>query len=264
MPHHARSSQLGCLGTLSTKRRCPDLGVAIFDGHRFHIRIDRRAVKKARESGVFIEHGLAKGISFNGVQVAQNAYLVARVRWSWDLQRPRFRQEAVTRTPVPEIGPNQDGAMLNTELHPNSAWDVDFVVSYDSPYWPDADESDRDNSRLGPLSNGSGMWLTATSYHCSMMKIPSPELLTHPLPRPGQKPQYLLSAGLGPEGVDDMFWFVEGITYRDTTLMLFLGRVAQSGIASASVTHRQLHAEEVLAFWTGSHPKSCRQASGAP
>lgn len=183
-----------------------------FDGHRFHVRVDPRAVKKARAAGIFIEHEIGSGHSFDGVKLADNAFQVARLRWTWDLQRTRFSHAAQTRTPVPKLGPARDGAVLNTLLPPNSAWDVDIVVSYDTPYWPNAKSSARDSSRLGPLSNGSGMWLTGTSYHRSMTLSPTPEEVALPVPRSGQTPQFMLSAGPGPGGHQDMFWFVEGIT----------------------------------------------------
>jgi hypothetical protein len=186
-----------------------------FEGHRFHIKSDKQAVRNARAEGNFIEHELGRGHQFDGVQVAEQAYQVARLRWNWDLQRARFRQAALTRAAVPKLGSGRDGKMLRTLLKPNSAWDVDIVVAYGEPFWPDADDSDRDNSRIEPLRNGSGMWLTATSYHRSQTFDPSPEEVRLPAPRPGETPQLIMSGGPGPLGAQDMYWFVEGITSKE-------------------------------------------------
>ena len=49
-----------------------------------------------------------------------------------------------------------------------------LVASYDQPYWPNSLGSLRDNARLGPLPNDAGLWLTATSYHRSQKKYPTP------------------------------------------------------------------------------------------
>lgn len=156
------------------------------------------------------------------MQIADRAYQVARLRWTWDLQRPRFLQAALSRVPSPALGDDRDGKMLNTLLQPNSAWDIDIVVSYGEPYWPDADESDRDSSRIGPLPNGAGMWLTATSYHRSQALHPSPEELRLPVPRLGDTPQSIMGGGPGPLGAQDMYWFVEGITSKE--LLVNTGR----------------------------------------
>lgn len=196
-----------------------------FEGHRFHVRANRKSVKQAREAGMFIEHDLGSGFSFDGVKLSEDAYRVARIRWAWDLQRPRFKQAAQTRATIPKLGVNRGGKMFASLLNPNSAWDIDLVVSYGTPHWPDPEESERDNSRLGPLSNDAGMWLTATSYHRSMTTAPSPEPLALPLPQPGQTPQSILGAGPGPEGANDMYWFVEGIT----SLELMAATVASRG-----------------------------------
>lgn len=186
-----------------------------FAHHRFHIKADRKGVRDARAQGNFLEHQLGQGFAFDGRQLADRAYHVARLRWTWDLQRPRFRQAALSRTPVPHLGSDRDGKMLNTLLQPNSAWDIDIVVAYGEPYWPDADDSVRDSSRIGPIQNGAGMWLTATSYHRSQVLAPSPENLQLPLPRPGDTPQSIMGGGPGPLGAQDFYWFVETITSKE-------------------------------------------------
>lgn len=186
-----------------------------FDGHRFHVKRDRKAAQKAKDHGYFVGHQLGKGHKFDGVQLAEHAFLIARLRWNWDLQRHRFRDAALTRTLVPELSTGRDGRMLNTPPQPNSAWDIDLVVSYGDPFWPDAKSSASDDSRLGPLVNSSGMWLTATSYHRPLATYPTPEDLRLPVPRRDETPQSILIAGPGPGGAKDIYWFVEGITRRD-------------------------------------------------
>jgi hypothetical protein len=159
-------------------------------------------------------HGVPrKGFAFDGQQLAARAFRVARIRWTWDLQRPRFRAAAISG-PLPELGRRQSGARLPEVLPPNDARDVDLVVSYGRPYWPDARGSLRDNARLGPLTNDAGLWLTATSYLRSQASYPAPEQLCPRLPEPGEEPNRITCGGLGPDGASDMYWFVETITSR--------------------------------------------------
>jgi hypothetical protein len=75
------------------------------------------------------------------------------------------------------------------------------------------DHSLRDNSRLGPLRNDAGIWLTATSFRRSQVAYPSPKDLVPPLPRSGEEPNRLLGGGPSEDG-DGMYWFVEAITSR--------------------------------------------------
>ena len=123
---------------------------ALHGGHRFHIRIDRKAAQAARASGDLVAHAIPKkGHALDGVQVADRAHLVARIRWTWLLQRPRFRDAALTGVTTALL-PHQSGAALSKALGPNDAADLDLVVSYGKPHWPTARKSLQDNSRLGP------------------------------------------------------------------------------------------------------------------
>ena len=186
-----------------------------FDGHRFHVKVDRKVGAKAKDGGYFVEHRIPRrGFAFDGQRLATRAFRVARIRWTWDLQRPRFRQAAVSGQ-APEISDHQSGARLSDLLSPNDAWDIDLVVSYGQPHWPEPSGSLRDNARLGPLPNDAGMWLTATSYHRSQKKYPTPEQLRLRLPRPVEKPNRILGGGPGPDGAGDMYWFVESVTSRE-------------------------------------------------
>jgi hypothetical protein len=186
-----------------------------FDGHRFHIRVDRRLAVTAKDRREFILHSIPrKGFIFDGKQLTSDAFLVARIRWTWDLQRLRFRAAAVSGS-VPELGHRQSGARLPDILSPNDAQDIDLVVSYNKPFWPDAYGSRRDNARLGPLTNEAGLWLTATSYRRSQTRYPAPENLCPRLPQLGEQPNRITCGGPGSSGVNDMYWFVETITSRE-------------------------------------------------
>jgi hypothetical protein len=147
------------------------------DRHRFHMKVDTSAAGAIKAKGDLILYNLpSKGQEFSGQELAPGAFRVARIRWTWDLQRPRYRAAAAVPGSVPEVDGNQFGARLSWELGPNEAADVDLVVSYSEPYWPAGERSLRDNSRLGPpLRNDAGLWLTATSFRRSQMTSPAPE-----------------------------------------------------------------------------------------
>jgi hypothetical protein len=184
----------------------------LFDGHRFHIKIDRQQAATAKARGEFVLHQVPrKGFAFDGQQLAAHAFRVARIRWTWDLQRPRFRAAAVSGL-LPDLGDHQSGARLPEILPPNHARDIDLVISYGKPYWPDSHGSLRDNARLSPLHNDAGLWLTATSYLRSQPGYPAPEQLVPRLPQPGEKPARITCGAPGFDGVSDMYWFVETIT----------------------------------------------------
>ncbi len=186
-----------------------------FGGHRFHIRVDHHTVNGAKEQGYFVEHSVPrKGFAFDGQQVAARAFLVARIRWTWHLQRPRFRA-AVVSGAAPELADHQMGARLSEFLPPNHAWDIDIVVSYNEPYWPHPLGSLRDNARLGPLRNKAGLWLTATSYRRFQKNYPTPEELCLRLPGADEEPNRITCGGPGPDGANGMYWFVETITSRE-------------------------------------------------
>jgi hypothetical protein len=185
------------------------------DGHRFHIRVDRKAAATVDEQGnLFIYNIPRRGLAFDGQELARGIFRVARLRWLWDLQRPRFRQAATLPGPLPDISDNRSGRRLSTLLEPNEATDLDLVVSYGKPHWLEGAASLRDNARLGPLRNDAGMWLTAISYRRSQMEYPPPKGLILPLPRRGEKPNRITGGGPG-QGGGGMYWFVEAITSRE-------------------------------------------------
>lgn len=184
--------------------------------HRFHVKVEPKAVVTVVKRGDLIIHSIPrKGHVFDGQALSPGAFRVARIRWLWDLQRPRFRQAATFAGRVPDITGNQSGRVLSTPLAPNEAADLDLVVAYNKPYWPDAKGSLRDNARLGPLPNDAGMWLTATSYRRSRMRYPAPKGLLLPLPGPSEEPNRALAGGPGQDPDGDFYWFVESITSRN-------------------------------------------------
>lgn len=187
-----------------------------FATHRFHIKADRMAT--ARKRGVHFEHDIGRGVAFDGVKIAEDIYLVARLRFEWHLQRERYAKIARTRGNLPALDDFRRGGALYEPLELNTAWDIDFVVSYQHPYWPDAKQSSRAKARIGALSNDAGMWLTATSYQRSLITTPTPWYLDLAVPKPGEPGQSGLISGLGEGKLEDMYWFVESITTRPPTI----------------------------------------------
>jgi len=73
------------------------------DGHRFHIKVGRKAAATVHERGGFMIHSIPRnGYAFDGQELAPGIFRVARIRWVWDLTRPRF-QQAANYGPLPEI-----------------------------------------------------------------------------------------------------------------------------------------------------------------
>lgn len=192
-----------------------------FDSHRFHIRTDRRKVQQARDKGMFLEKALDKGVAFKGVQLAEQAYHVARLRWTWELQRPRYRHAALTRVRVPKLEDSREGRVLETQIRPNYAWDIDLVISYDKPYWitdtfwSKQKQIGPHSPRIGPLKNNAGMYLTATSIHRSLVTDPGPSEHLLPRPRNNKDAQALTAGGFGEGKLKDMYWFEERVVSKD-------------------------------------------------
>jgi hypothetical protein len=115
---------------------------------------------------------------------------------------------------LPEITDHRSGVVLSKPIEPNAAADVDLIASYQRPYWPHAADSLRDNSRLAPLRNDAGMWLTATSYKRSQTATPTPPALVLPMPKPDAEPARIMCAGPGGEDGAGLYWFVEATTSR--------------------------------------------------
>ncbi len=74
------------------------------DGHRFHVKVDRKAAATVEAQGHFTIFDIPRrGHAFDGQELAPGAFRVARIRWLWDLQRPRFRHAAAFTGPLPNI-----------------------------------------------------------------------------------------------------------------------------------------------------------------
>lgn len=184
---------------------------------RFHVKVDYRAAEAAglRMTSKMIGK---KGMEFPGKQISSRAYLVARIRWSWNLQRERFKSIAMTGH-VPTLGEHDEGRFLDVELNPNSTWDVDLVLSRDDPYWPSKEKLFSrakpevvPSPYLGPLRNDAGLWLTGSSLQRSETHDPTPGNLKPPLPTANEHPSRVLAAGVGPDGI---FWMHEAITSKE-------------------------------------------------
>lgn len=179
------------------------------DGHRFHVKIDPEVADKMRARGGFLLHTVPDdGIAFDGRLVGPDAYHVARIRWHEELQRPEFRAVA-SFGPLPDASSFVAAARTGPSLRADQAADIDLFVSYKDPYWPDAEKSMQDNSRVQPpLGNAAGMWLTATSYR---RPADTPDELRPSLPAPGEVPTQWLAAG----PIDNVYWLTESITSQE-------------------------------------------------
>jgi hypothetical protein len=187
---------------------------AQFSGHRFHVKIDQDVAERRAHCGQFVAHGIPDdGLVISGQQLAPDAFLVARLRWLGELQQPEFRAAAAHRDePLPLLSfDGRSGRVLSAPLQPAQTADIDLVISYGQPFWPDAADSLRDSSRLGPLRNSSGMWLTATAYRRSQVASPSPEQLLPRLPASGETAKRLMCGG-SRATAGDIYWFVDAIT----------------------------------------------------
>lgn len=186
--------------------------------HRFHIKVDENEAAKKRSGGQLVEHGFpAGGLPLAGVKVANDAYLVCRLRWMPALQQPQHLAAASAGSGLPSLTTGREGRALNAALAPGSAWDLDVIVSFTEPYWPSAERTAEDNARLGPLQNEAGMYLTVSSFHRSLKSEPAPDALVPDAPDEDETPNLLMCGGLDerPEGDQDLYWFVETIVSRE-------------------------------------------------
>lgn len=184
--------------------------------HRFHIKVVDSGSAKMVEKGDFFLSAITneEPYIFKGQNIAPGVFKVARIRWTWDMQRLRYEKFAIN-IGYPELKDGRAGGIISKPVDTNCATDVDFFISYSEPYWPDKGKSLRDNARLGPLKNEAGMWLTAIVYHHSQVLYPAPPGLLPPRPSQGETPNQIMAGGPGPLGENDIYWFVECITSRE-------------------------------------------------
>jgi hypothetical protein len=190
-------------------------------GYIFRLRLDRQKVAQLAASGFLFHHTVPRqGYAVSGEQLAPGIFLVARIRWLWHLQRPRFLSVAELQAPKPDVEvPGRSGGYVPLPLRPNEALDLDLVVSFgDDPHWPSSRNSLRDNARVGPLRNEAGMWLTGTLFRRSLTVSPNPEGLDLPAPRPGQHALRFTGAGPARNDVGEIYWFVETIAPKELFL----------------------------------------------
>src|SRR5699024_5635326 len=188
-----------------------------FKNHRCHIKTDRRKAPQARDQGVYLEKALDKGVEVKGVKLAEEAYHVARLRWTWDLQRPRYRHAALSRVPLPKLEGAREGAHLDFQLGLNHAWDIDLIISYDKPYWmtdfywSKPQQIGSYPPKIGPLTNEAGMYLTATSIYRSLITNPGPARPLLPRPKNDRDAVALTVGGLGEGKLKDICWWPDPI-----------------------------------------------------
>ena len=95
---------------------------------------------------------------FPGKQISNEAVLVARLRWTWDVCN--------RLGPAPEAGSlkkDAKGFAVKPPPEPGDAVDIDLIMSTSKPYWPSEKKARRNEACLGPLRNDSGDWLTGTA-----------------------------------------------------------------------------------------------------
>ena len=178
--------------------------------HRFHVKLDSGRSRAARRSDRHVWHGIPrKGHSFEGVELGPETFLVARVRWTWEILRPRY-QHVASWGAIPTVREDQSGLIMRKSVEQNYAVDMDVVVSFRQPYWQGSWRSKRDNARLGPLRNVDGHWLTATMVHRWQSAVETPSQLQLPRVGHGDDPRPILAGGTS----GGLYWFVETITRR--------------------------------------------------
>lgn len=187
-----------------------------FREHRFHVKAPASEVNNSRKEGSYVWHDLpTKGFSFSGVPINDHSTLVARIRTTWQLTRPRFIKSALSAPWPGQKLENQAKLFFDGPIPPNCFFDVDIAVSYGEPYWPTFFAPERFNAKLGPLRNHAGMWLTGTAYRRNEMEYPSPVGLNPPLPSWNEKPSRITALGPGEGKEVEMMYFIESITSEE-------------------------------------------------
>ncbi len=184
--------------------------------HRFHIRVDEA---NFHQRGLIYNHSIPKGgAEFTGKKIADDAYHILRLRWTWHLGRPRYVRHYSPDYPLTQTLDADQAYKMDKPLEVNEVWDVDLIASYHRPYmphmgafWPDASRT-APPARFGPILNAAGMYLTGTSYRRTETRFKTPRRVNPPLPRKGQTPNRILVGGSDHEG---LYWLNQTITSLD-------------------------------------------------
>lgn len=137
----------------------------------YKIELDESAVPSGEDA-----RAVTKAVSwpqrrwFGGHPVRPGVDLVVRLRFPWDL----FDRHAVSAAPPPRAPRAKEFGGLIPMPARGHATDVDVFICHDEPYWPNEEQSRRENACLGPVKNKAGQYLTAQAVHRSMEAEPSP------------------------------------------------------------------------------------------
>jgi len=140
-------------------------------------------------------------IWFPGRQIADNAMLVARLRWTWDA----CARLGVAPSPG-ELKKGATGLYAPAPPQPGDAVDVDLVVSDGRPYWPQESKARKDNACLGPLKNEAGQWLTGTVIKRIASHYAPPAHAVGPRPIDSTDETRAMAVAVDPDG---FLWMIE-------------------------------------------------------
>lgn len=166
--------------------------------------------------------GTATGRSgFPGRQIAQDATLVARFRWTWDACH-----RLGPAPPPGDLNADAVGLAVPPPPDPGDAVDLDLVVSTKRPFWPDETRARRNNACLGPLRNEAGDWLTGVAVKRRAGHYAPPERAVGPRPAGRDDEMRALGSAVDPTG---FLWLIEQRMSRSQ-----LHEMASEGVANVA------------------------------
>lgn len=187
-----------------------------FGDHQFHVKVNQREANQRKERVGMLGNAVPKkGFQFPGRRVSGSAYLVIRLRWSWQLERPRFRAQALWQHPSPATEEHQTRLALRGESAPNAAWDFDIYVSFGEPYFPQMVPRATGNPRFGPIFNSAGYALTAMSHRRNELQVPTPAMADAPLPKIGETPNRVFIGSIDDPDSPGIYWCNQTISTRE-------------------------------------------------
>ncbi len=168
----------------------------------FKFGMDKAAMPKANAAGGALVYNGSRGLPewFTGRQVLDGTSHVMTYRVTWELFEP-----GIPSAPRPAEVRAETGFAIPPPSRFRVA-DVEVYVSEQEPYWPNVDQSRRDDACLPAIRNKRGQYLTALSVQRSVFAPEGPpsELATE-LQR-GPDSVRGLGAQIGDDGV---LWVVE-------------------------------------------------------